>query len=211
MRCEATAEGNPLLLAERRTISFANRKVIIGSTPLFEDTSHVLRAYGASDQRVYEVPCPECGTFTEICGARLMAAGDPAAAAFRCPHCEALVPRAAQSRDGARRPMENHRPEVRGTPVSSSMRLIQLLPNTTWGGLATEFVAAKEDSSLFQTFVNTIFGRAWRESGEEIDETALISGPNRSVLRHSGRSSVDRRRLRSAGRSRRDLDRRLVP
>ncbi len=47
--CEAGSEGNPLRLAERRTLSFPNRKIVIGSTPLNEDTSHVLRAYGVSE------------------------------------------------------------------------------------------------------------------------------------------------------------------
>src|SRR5262245_45022403 len=47
--CEVGAEGNPIRLAERRTLSFANRKIIIGSTPLYEDTSHVLRSYAVSD------------------------------------------------------------------------------------------------------------------------------------------------------------------
>jgi phage terminase large subunit GpA-like protein len=47
--CETTAEGNPLRLAEKRTLSFPNRKIIIGSTPLLEETSHVLRSYAASD------------------------------------------------------------------------------------------------------------------------------------------------------------------
>ena len=39
-----TAEGSPILLAEKRTLSFADRKIVIGSTPTFEETSHVLRA-----------------------------------------------------------------------------------------------------------------------------------------------------------------------
>jgi phage terminase large subunit GpA-like protein len=34
---EATAEGNPIELAEKRTLSFADRKIIVGSTPLAED------------------------------------------------------------------------------------------------------------------------------------------------------------------------------
>jgi phage terminase large subunit GpA-like protein len=63
---EAGAEGNPIRLAERRTLSFANRKIVVGSTPIFEDVSPVIRAYTASDQRVFEVPCPSCGTFVEI-------------------------------------------------------------------------------------------------------------------------------------------------
>lgn len=41
---EVTSEGSPLALAERRTLTFPDRKVVIGSTPLFEDTSHVLRS-----------------------------------------------------------------------------------------------------------------------------------------------------------------------
>jgi phage terminase large subunit GpA-like protein len=39
---------------------------VLGSTPLVEETSHVCKAYAASDMRVFEVPCPACGAFTEI-------------------------------------------------------------------------------------------------------------------------------------------------
>lgn len=56
---ETTAEGSPLILAEKRTLSFANRKIILGSTPTIEETSNVLRSYRLSDQRIFEVPCPE--------------------------------------------------------------------------------------------------------------------------------------------------------
>ena len=53
--CESGLEGNPIRLAERRTLSFANRKIIIGGTPLFEHTPHVLRSYvvSASLEPVY--------------------------------------------------------------------------------------------------------------------------------------------------------------
>jgi phage terminase large subunit GpA-like protein len=89
---EIGAEGNPIRLAERRTLSFAKRKIVIGSTPLFEDTSHVLRSYAKSDQRVFELPCSECGAFTEILAQHIEWEPDkPDTAAFRCPHCEALI------------------------------------------------------------------------------------------------------------------------
>jgi phage terminase large subunit GpA-like protein len=58
---EASAEGDPIALAEKRTLSFADRKIIVGSTPLDEATSHIARLYSQSDQRVYECPCPSCG------------------------------------------------------------------------------------------------------------------------------------------------------
>src|SRR5258708_31399596 len=90
--CESGAEGNPLRLAERRTLSFPNRKIVIGSTPIFEDTSHVLRTYAASDGRVFEVPCPACGGFTEVLWEHIQWEPDqPETAAFRCPHCAELI------------------------------------------------------------------------------------------------------------------------
>src|SRR5690606_26637991 len=60
------AQGNPLVLAEKRTTSFPDRKIIVGSTPVYEETSNVIRAYAKSDKRIFEVRCPECGSFEEI-------------------------------------------------------------------------------------------------------------------------------------------------
>jgi phage terminase large subunit GpA-like protein len=59
--CGTGAEGNSIDLAEKRTLTFANWKILIGSTPTFESSSVVLKRYGQSDQRVFEIPCRECG------------------------------------------------------------------------------------------------------------------------------------------------------
>ncbi len=67
---EASAEGDAITLAERRTLSFANRKIIAGGTPLDESTSAITRLYRQSDQRVFELPCPSCGTFARSNGRR---------------------------------------------------------------------------------------------------------------------------------------------
>jgi phage terminase large subunit GpA-like protein len=58
--CGTGAEGDSIDLAEKRTLTFANRKILIGSTPTFESSSVVLQRYRQSDQRVFEVPCPYC-------------------------------------------------------------------------------------------------------------------------------------------------------
>ena len=55
---EDTVEGAAIPLAEKRTLSFADRKIIIGSTPTTTLTSYVAAAYENSDQRIYECPCP---------------------------------------------------------------------------------------------------------------------------------------------------------
>ena len=85
---EVSAEGDPIGLAERRTMTFADRKIVVGGTPIDEATSHVLRCYNESDMRVFEVPCPACGAFTEIKWADIVwPEGEPERAGFRCPHC----------------------------------------------------------------------------------------------------------------------------
>src|SRR5271165_3306598 len=90
--CEVGAEGNPIKLGERRTLTFANRKIVIESTPIFEDTSAVLGAYRESDGRVFEVPCPRCGAYTEIQWAHIVWPPDNArSAAFECPHYKSLI------------------------------------------------------------------------------------------------------------------------
>ncbi len=175
--CETGAEGNPLRLAERRTLSFANRKIIIGSTPLFEDTSHVLRAYGESDQRVFECPCPECGALTEIQWAHIeWEPENPAGtAALRCPACKALIEERHKPAMVAAGRWRATAPEVKGHAGFRLNALVSLHANASWSKLAVEFLRAKDDPSELQTFVNTILAQGWREAGAEIEESALMS------------------------------------
>jgi phage terminase large subunit GpA-like protein len=171
---EPGAEGNPLTLAERRTLSFGNRKIIMGSTPTIEETSNVLRSYAVSDARVFEVPCPHCGTFTEILWQHIEWEPDrPESAAFRCPHCNRLVDerhKPAMAEAGIWRVT---RPDMRGHAGFRLNALVSSLPNASWAKLAAEFLAAKDHPDELQVFVNTILAQGWRESADEIDETSL--------------------------------------
>lgn len=180
---EPSAEGSPITLAERRTLSFANRKIILGSTPTLLDTSNVLRSYAQSDQRVFEVPCPECGAMTEIQWRHIEWEPDkPQTAAFRCPHCESLIEerhKAGMVDNGAWR---TQRPEVEGHAGFRLNALVSTLANASWGKLAAEFLAAKGHPDQLQTFVNTILAEGWREAAEEIDEAALAARRERFGL-----------------------------
>jgi phage terminase large subunit GpA-like protein len=90
--CEETSEGNAVALAEQRTLTWPNRKIVCGGTPLSAETSNIARLYAASDQRVWELPCVHCGTFAEIRWEAIeWPAGRPEEAAWRCPNCEGLV------------------------------------------------------------------------------------------------------------------------
>jgi phage terminase large subunit GpA-like protein len=65
---EITKEGDPIKLAEMRTFAHPDRKIVIGSTPTEEDVSIIAKEYDASDKRIFEVPCPYCGTPTARAG-----------------------------------------------------------------------------------------------------------------------------------------------
>src|SRR5262249_51675627 len=143
--------GPPILLAERRTLSFADRKIVLGSTPLKEETSNVLRSYAASDQRVVEVPCPECKAFTEILWQHIEWEPERAAmAGFRCPSCRALVTESAKpGMVGAGR-WRATRSDVVGHAGFRLNALASLLANASWAKLAAEFLRAKDDSDELQ-------------------------------------------------------------
>jgi phage terminase large subunit GpA-like protein len=174
---EASAEGDPITLAERRTLSFANRKIITGGTPLNEATSPVTRLYRQSDQRIYEVPCPHCGAFHEIEWSHIeWPDGHPHAAAWRCPSCHALVS-ATNKKNMVERGCWR---ATAGSPTAHAgfriNALVSLLPNASWGNLAAEYERAKTDEMTLRVFVNTILGQPWRaDEGDELDDTALAA------------------------------------
>ncbi len=173
---DVTPEGSPILLAERRTLSFPDRKIVMGSTPVFEETSAILRAWAASDRRIFEVPCPECGAFAEITWDCIRwPEGRPEAAAWACPACGALIEESRKPAMVAAGRWRALSPEVKGHAGFRLNALVSPHENAGWGRLAAEFLAAKDDPTSLQTFVNTILAQGWRGEGEEIEESELLA------------------------------------
>ena len=171
-----TPEGSPITLAEKRTLSFPDRKIIQGSTPTDELTSNVWRAWQESDQRVYKVPCPDCGAFFEIVWAYIeWPEGEPEHAACRCPHCEFLIPERHKTAMVAQGSWEAQRPDVKGHAGFRLSALVSGLANASWGKLAVEFLAAKKSPDTLRVFINTVLGEVWREAADEIDESELAA------------------------------------
>jgi len=173
---DATNEGSPILLAERRTLSFPDRKIVLGSTPVHEATSHVLRAWAQSDQRVFEVPCPDCGAFSEILWGNITWDADaPETARWTCPHCEAQVAERHKAAIVAAGRWRATAPHVEGHAGFRLNALVSPHTNASWGRLAAEFLAAKDDPTTLQTFVNTILGQGWKAEGDELADEDLVA------------------------------------
>ena len=168
-------EGDPIKLAEMRTLAFADRKILAGSTPVF-DHGPVSRLYAESDQRVFEVPCPDCGAFSEVRWAHLeWPEGCPEEAAWRCPECRSLIAerhKAGMVEAGRWRATA---PQVKGHAGFRINALVSPHANAAWGLLAAEFLRAKDNPATLQTFVNLTLGEPWREAQDDLDEHELAA------------------------------------
>jgi phage terminase large subunit GpA-like protein len=173
---EASAEGDPITLAERRTLSFANRKIVTGGTPLDEGTSAISRLYGQSDMRVFEVPCVRCGTFNELLWRHIEWQQDkPETAGYRCPHCNELIEERQKPVMVKQGRWRVTAPTITGHAGFKINALASLLANAAWGKLAVEFSRAKDNPATLRVFVNTVLGEAWREAADEIDQADLLA------------------------------------
>ncbi|GGL52195.1 terminase [Wenxinia marina] len=168
----AGTEGDPVELAMRRTMTFGNRKIVLASTPVDAETSRIVRAYEQSDMRVFEVPCPSCGTFGEILWKDIRWAADkPETAHWRCPACEAEVADRQKPQMVEQGRWRATRPEVEGHRGYKLTSLTSTLPNATWPRLAAEFLQAKRSPTTLKPWLNTVLGEPWRGEGDDLDGT----------------------------------------
>lgn len=167
-------EGSPIDLAERRTLSFANRKIVIGSTPTDEETSNVLRSYAVSDRRVFEVPCPHCQHQFELRWADIRwPEGEPARAHAVCPENGCIIEERDKPAIVAAGTWRATAPEVKGHAGFRLNVLVSPLANASWGTLAAEWLAIHKDAERRRVFVNTYLAEGWKDGADDVDEAAL--------------------------------------
>lgn len=171
-----TTEGDPLLLAEGRTTSFPDRKIIIGSTPVDASTSRVADAYSKSDMRVYETPCPHCREFSEIVWADIRwPDGEPSKAAWFCPKCGSEVMETHKTAIVEAGRWRATRPEVKGHAGFHLSSLVSPLASVAWPLLAAKFEEIKRDPDRHRIFKNQVLGLPWQDTENDIDEAEIAS------------------------------------
>lgn len=160
----AGTEGDPVMLAIRRTDEFAwNKKILMASSPTIEGESRIALAYEESDQRKPYVPCPFCGEMQILHFSGLeWPNGKPEEAAYRCGSCRELIPHHRKAWMLANGKWVATKPsKVPGFWISqlySSRR--------TWGAIAEEFLEASKKQETLKVFVNTVLAETWKERGE---------------------------------------------
>lgn len=169
----AGSDGDPVKLGTKRAEYFWNRKILAGSTPLVAGASRIERMFEDGDQRRFYVPCPQCD-FKDILVFRQASSGGhymqwpegkPKEAHFVCSENGCVIEH-SQKRQmvehgewRASKPFDGHASFHIWAAYSYS-------PNATWGQIAEEFLASKNDSETLRVFVNTVLGETWKEVGD---------------------------------------------
>ncbi len=173
---EVTTEGDPIELAEKRTLAHPDRKIVIGSTPTVEGMSVIERLYNESDRRAFKVPCPECGERFEMEFEQLdWPKGKPEEAVLICPSCGSVIEEHKKTQMIADGVWVAEAPEVKGHAGFRLNALYSLFANVSWGRIAAEYLRAKKAGpQSLQVFTNTILGRPWKQSVNDVDAGQLM-------------------------------------
>lgn len=192
-------EAGAVDLAEKRTRTFWNRKIVKTSTPT-TDGGEIWRAYLKGDQRVYYVHCPHCDHFQPLLFnakksvlSRIYDWKDTgelkwdkdakddkgrwdidkvkASVYYECGKCKAKI-------------LERHRQKMllRGKWVAhkrnvnhKSFHLSALYPMwVNWADMVVNFLEAKDHPDSFRDFINSTLGEPWEELGDQADENKIL-------------------------------------
>lgn len=168
----ADEEGDPVSLAEARSLTFAHRrKALLISTPTIRGLSRIEREFEASDQRRYVVPCPLCGHRQWLRFERLRwDKGRPETAEYHCEGCEKPIAehhKTAMLAAGEwRATASSSDPHTVGYHLSALYSPIGWL---SWARIARAWEAAQGNDEAMRAFRNTILGETWFETGEAPD------------------------------------------
>lgn len=169
----AGKEGDQIALGKKRTESFWNRKIILGSTPTLKEESRILPSWEDSDQRRYYVPCPHCNAMQTLKWSNIRwIDDDPAMAHYVCEASGCVIEEADkpwmidQGEWRAEKPFNGHA----GFHIWAGY---SLFPNAAWRYLVEEFLTAKHDPVKLRTFVNLVLGEAWEDASERVEAAGL--------------------------------------
>jgi phage terminase large subunit GpA-like protein len=169
----AGTEGDPINLAVRRTATFLNRKILMGSTPTIKGASRIEAAFEQSDQRFYFVPCPHCGEFQRLVWSQVKWPDEhPEEACYACVHCGAVL-------TDADKPEMLRAGEWRGQKPFNGVAGFHISelysPWSTWPEMAAAFIRAKKFPETLQTWMNTALGESWEDIGQTVEPQGLLA------------------------------------
>jgi phage terminase large subunit GpA-like protein len=217
---DVEGEGDPISLAEKRTTTFARRKVFLVSTPTVKDTSKIEREFEKSDQRRFFVACPHCGHKQWLRWRGYSDdQDDPRAKEYRLVWLDEQKTAAGYKCEGddCGALIEEHhktellaggewRPTAEGDGVTRGYHISALYSPAGWKSwveILREFEESSTDPAKLKTFVNTVLGETFEEAyaakldAESLSKRAepfeLLTAPSGALVCTAGVDVQDNR------------------
>jgi phage terminase large subunit GpA-like protein len=174
----AGTEGDPIKLAEKRTITYSNRKFVFVSTPGNKGCSRIEDEYMIGTQEKWKKECPHCGAdiYINIHGMKYQYSKDQKGnftvwdIKFECPCCLESFDEVTWGQQPGNWISDNpEAKKVRSFHVNAFVS-----PWWTWEAILLEYLQSKDDPEKYKTFVNTVLGESYEEKGEIETEDILL-------------------------------------
>ena len=165
-------EGDPVKLAERRTATFFNRKMLRVSTPTDDTTSKIQKLYLEGSQEEWCLQCKHCGEYQPLKWEDIR--DDEGVVKLECRHCGVLGTEEEWKRENqksgiwiAKFPKEKKNRSFHLNALAS--------PWATWKEIYEEYLQVKDDEMRMRTFTNTVLGETFvLHLEEQLDYEALF-------------------------------------
>jgi phage terminase large subunit GpA-like protein len=190
--------GSPTQMAEMRTRTFWNRKIVTESTPT-DPEGFISKDYGRSNRGTFWVPCPECGGYQVLDFFRIKHRGtklmewpkelqkaeyirEKQPAVYECRYCQAEIEERQKPAMVAQGiwSLEQEDPDgSRPLAVCPASHVGywwagQISPFMTWSEMAAKFFEVKEDREQLKTFWNEWLGLPWKEVIQQRPAAAVL-------------------------------------
>lgn len=173
-------EAGPLELAEERTKTFYNKKIVKVSSPTLK-TGNIWKGWEQADARYeYYVPCPHCGAYQVLTmkqlkwpeGSNAYDARD--AAEYHCIFCGNIID------DRQKMDMLRHgrwktinKPPKRVHSVAYHLSSFYS-PWLTFGDMAYKFLSAKDEPERLMNFINSWLAEPWENKANRMQSDIVL-------------------------------------
>ena len=180
----AGTEGDPWALAEARTTTYYNAKLIDVSTPTIKGLSPIEKSFSEGTRERWCSQCPHCGEWHNIVFDDIKFDFETVktgriddyvikSIAWACPSCGCLSSEAEMRAQPAKWIAENPAALQRGH--RSFWLNAFASPWKSWQSVVYAFLAARKDPQKLKTVYNTLLGELWEDRGDLADEDEMLA------------------------------------
>lgn len=168
----AGTEGDPIKLAEKRTTTFWNRKIIKVSTPTTKGASNIEDEYLSGSQEEWNVACPCCGKYQPYEWGRIHFSDVTMECKFCNEHISEVDWKQMPGKYIAKNPEQRRKRSFHLNELAS--------PWKHWNEIIEDFKTAQREVKLngdinkMKVWINTALGEPWENRGAGADSDTVL-------------------------------------